>query len=255
MAESWDFYFCEVNGEPASIALDLGYGTDPPRIDHPVLLVVRVRLPQGDAPPHLETTAGDPSLERIENLLVAQLQRSCEALHVGRLTAPGMQEYAFYAARKDEFEGLLSWLDRRYPDHAFLYRAEEDPDWNHYFHFLWPTRQEYQWMQDRCSVQGLDSRGDRGEVPRDVDHVLLFPQEQGRRAFAAEVAPLGFRVLEKDRAPGDLPHRLLLRRRDPVLLNHIHEVACALIQRSEAHGGVYDGWHTEVVADSRRPGA
>jgi len=101
---------------------------------------------------------------------------------------------------------------------------------------------------DASVVENLAKHGDVAEKPRVVDHRAYFSATADRAGFAEAVRRKGFAV-RREGEGGDGGRRLWVdfERTDPVVLDHIHEIAWELYQLAESFGGEYDGWGCVVT--------
>lgn len=235
MGEGWDFYFCAIDDQPASIALDLGYVQRGADASRPTLLCVRVRLRQ-PRPDGLSDGDEAPDLNGLEDRVTAALAARCDAVAVGRLTCAGRREFFFYGRSDAELAAALDAAAAEGP-YAPQFRAEVDPDWRFFFDVLAPGDREWQWILDRRVVDQLRAHGDDLDAPRPVDHFVDLPDAAARDAFEAAVAEDGFAISRAHAGFG-----LRLQRADAVRLDRIHPVTWALGELARRLGGAYDGW-------------
>jgi hypothetical protein len=233
--EGWDFYFCALDDQPASIALDLGYVQRGPDQARPTLLSVRVRL-RSPRPDGLTDGAESDDLNALEDRVTERLAIRCDAVAVGRLTTAGRREFFFYGGSAAELAAAVEEAAGDGP-YAPLFRAEADADWRFFFDVLAPGEREWQWMLDRRVVDQLRAHGDHLEAVRPVDHFVDLPDAAARDAFEAAVADDGFAISRAREGFG-----LRLQRPDAVRLDLIHPVTWALGELARRLGGAYDGW-------------
>src|SRR5690606_18463753 len=95
MSVDWDFYLCRVDGDPASIFVDLGLARDAPVNDRPHMAYVRVYM-QSPRPDGLSSQEEFDALVRLENSLTSALSADNATIYVGRNTSGGCRDFYFY---------------------------------------------------------------------------------------------------------------------------------------------------------------
>jgi hypothetical protein len=246
--ESWDFYFCEIEGGAASVALDLLWGEAAraeERGRRPFLSLVQLpyattredRLPDADA---------GASLAHVEDVAIEGLVGK-DVLLVGRITTAGRRDYFFYSPHQEGLDADLAAAfvaGGQLPARTLVRR---DPEWELYFQVLDPAPQERQWMLDRRGVERLLDAGDRAEVPRPVSHRLCFGTEAGRERARVEAEARGFAAQAGAGDDPVLAFALVLSREEPIELGHLHPVALSLAALAADCDGRYEGWEAPVV--------
>ena len=245
--EEWDFYPCTVEGEPASIFLDLGLESRAPLPR--VATLYRIRIHIRDVGEHGMGTAAEAEvLFPIEDKIIDWAKES-GLVYVGRVRTRGHWELAFYGAEgaSDALTAVAVSLCRPAGRSVQLV-ATPDAAWGYYREFLLPDVERRQWIQDRRLVETLQENGDSLQVPRRVDHWIYFTASRKRNTFITAVALQGFDIAERlDNAGGAHPYGARVHRVDAVDLAHIHDVVVTLVGLAMEHEGDYDGWETAVV--------
>ena len=188
--EAWDAYLTTIEGRPASVLVNLGLlGTAPlPGLDtlHHWILPMQDPGRMGVGSP--TEAEGFEAVEEEVTLRLSRLGFS----PVGRLRCDGNWHMSYYAAgdRRDDLREILERVLGQVAEHARL-STEQDIQWEYFFGFLCPDRQQSQWMYDRDRVLDLRRAGDDLRA-RGVSHYAYFASEPEARAFAAEVGERGF---------------------------------------------------------------
>lgn len=246
-SESWDFYFCRVDGRAASIFLDLAIGERAPIEGAGTLYWVDVAM----LDPAEHGMGGPDEVEQSGDAIdaLAAAAHHLDLIYVGRLRNHGLWQLRFYGP-PERAEPLREACDRlpELSEHRVDLGATPDPAWDYYFDFLFPSAERQRWMADRAVVEALEDRGDDGSIPRRVDHWAYFPTARARDDFAAAAASERFTVEELSEHPDapELRFGAQLHRVDRIELEHIHAVVMRLVELAGAHGGDYDGWETSV---------
>jgi hypothetical protein len=244
MSSQWEVYFTNLGNNVASVRFDMAYTNPEFRPDFlQTLLYVWVQLqtPNADG---LSTDAESPRLFSIEDRLDEFLGAEYGAVPVGMVTTEGRREFYFYAESGENLHEELAPILAEFPDYAFQVGDKSDPEWQHYFGYLFPSPTELQWMQDLKTVTQLEEHGDP-LTPRPVQHWFYFRTAESRDQVKALLIVEGFEV---DHEP-DLENAfgLVLLRTDAVDLDSIHKVTAPLTALAMQYEGQYDGWETMVI--------
>src|SRR5580692_10020771 len=114
MSEEWNFYFCKVNDELASIALDLGLRKQVPDLSKPELLWIWVYF-KSPRPDGLSSSSEFDTLVAIERQLTESLAQNSHALLCGRITTDGRREFYYYGTHSAEFESAVAGALGHFP--------------------------------------------------------------------------------------------------------------------------------------------
>jgi len=227
-----DFYPCMVDGEPASIYVNLRFENAPPATHdtrYTIAILMRERGEHG-----IGTEDEAIALNLIEEALMARAH-ALGVTYVGRLRTRGVWEVTFYGPR-GHLSALRTLAVERADDRRVAAIMNPEPAWTYYRELLLPDAERRQWMDDRRIVQILREHGDRLSTPRRVDHHLTFPTTATRDTFVVAVRAAGFLVDDSD-GLGLRVHRV-----DPIELDHIHDVVMTLVDAATQVGGRYERW-------------
>lgn len=244
MSDNWTGYLAQVDGEPASIIVDIGLGGDWLRETYPNMAWVRLamREPRPD---------GLPSSEEFDRLSeISDALEGCAvegtSVFVGRNSGGGSQDYFFYTRDVPAFAELAQAAMEKFPDYAFETGGRPEPDWSTYFEFLYPTPADFQRIGNRQVLDSLRSNGDDGEAVRPIDHCALFQSEAARWRFASHIKAEGFEIADM-LAPEDGETRFGLvfsREGQPA---QIDSIVMPIWETVQEFDGEYDGWETAVI--------
>lgn len=252
MAENWIAYMGRIEEETASFIVDLDAGESYDITDYPVR--IEVTLPFTPGPE--DGLPDKPALDKLndaEDRCVEALRDQVDAVHVGHATRPGRRWVLLYAPTAVNIEAAAKGAVAGASVAGATVETVEDEDWSAYFDFLFPTPTEFQWLGNRQLVDQLEAQGDALATPRLVQHAAYFTSEDGRDAYAAAVAELGFTLGERgidDREEVDeLPYSLKFSRSHAVDMETITEITMPLVELAVEHDGVYDGWETPLTPE------
>jgi len=246
MTDNWDFYALRVDGEPASIFVDLGIQSAAPIGALPYMVYVRLYMNR-PRPDGLSSQEEFDALVRIENALEAGICGE-EVGYVGRSTSSGCRDFYFYASTPDNWQGKIERTLAVFKDYKFEAGTREDSAWSTYLGFLLPGNVDRQRIEDRRVCQALERHGDMLVVERELDHWSYFSSQAAADAYLAEAAANGFQVRSRSVSDkGKRPYGAQVWRADIPSYGNIDEVTLRLFEAAARHGGEYDGWECPVV--------
>ncbi len=243
----WDSYVTRVDGQPASILVDLGAMPIAPSSVLRYLGYIRLHMNA----PRADGLAGEAELDdlrEIEDALAEELVES-GTVYVGRCTASGRRDFFFYLARPDGWGRRVGECMRAFPRHRFECAARLDRDWSSYRDFLFPSAAVWRSLSNRRVCRHLEKNGDTLRATREIDHFATFHDAAARDAFVSDAKALGFAVralAEPDEK--STRHGVQLWRKDVPSFPEIDDVTRPLLELAAQHGGEYDGWETQVLS-------
>jgi hypothetical protein len=239
----WDSYLCRVNGELASICLDLDQQTDP---SHPSLLWIWIDMlmPRPDG---LSSREEADTLGKLEDALTERLTARLDARFVGRITVERRREFYFYTPNAPLDATVISDALHLFPEYCFDWGTEHDPEWSQYHSVLYPAEEDFEKIKNRRVLDVLEKHGDRLDQAREIRHWAYFDKESDRESFIRDVRPLGYSVANKSEDQTEEPPWgvCLVRTDHPDALD---EVVVELFRFAAAHNGEYDGWESPIIA-------
>ncbi|NKF20920.1 DUF695 domain-containing protein [Solimonas marina] len=246
MTDKWDFYFCRVDDQPASIFVDLGIAGDAPMRTLPVMAYVRVfmRRPRPDG---LSSNEDFEELKSIEDCLDQQLSSST-SVYVGRNTSNACRDFYFYTTATTSWKEDVSLALAAFADLRFESGTRDDPEWKAYLGFLHPSEEEMERIQNRRACEALENAGDKLAAERPIEHWAYFNQSTDRTAFIEKAEALGYKVL--DTWPPDAESERFgvnVGASGIPSLQNIDDLTIPLWRAARECNGEYDGWETEVV--------
>jgi regulator of RNase E activity RraB len=247
MTDNWDFYALRVDGEPASIFVDLGIQTEAPLASHPHMAFVRLYMNQ-PRPDGLSSKEEFDTLIEIEKLLEKTLCGG-EVGYVGRNTSGGCRDFYFYVSTTDDWQSKVDGALSAFRNYRYEAGTREDAGWSTYMNFLLPSKVDRQRIENRRVCESLEQNGDKLTAERAIDHWSYFPTPEAAAAYLADVASEGFQVRSKPNSDeGTLRFGARVWRLDVPSYTNIDDVTLPLFEAAERHGGEYDGWECRVEA-------
>lgn len=248
MPEDWDFYFCQVNGVLASIALDLGLRNAVPDLSKPELLWIWVYF-KSPRPDGLSDSSEFDVLIKIEEKLKGTLESKFNAILSGRITTDGRREFYYYASHSDAFESAVADALALFPSYEFDSGFQKDPEWKQYLEVLYPSDENLQRIKNRSVLDVLERKGDTLEAPRDIFHWIYFRTKSDRESFWTVFQLLSYRLESKPEKPdGDFPFGICIVRFQSVKQDDVDEAVIELFRCTKEFRGDYDGWETKMIS-------
>ncbi len=249
MSENWDFFFCHVENQPASIFVNLGIREEAPIAGLEQLVWLRVPLlhPTEDG---LIDDNEQEKLSDLEDALESAIGEQSEIMqYVGRITTGGNRDFFIYTANLLATESTLSTALVPFSEYEVEVDTKDDPDWSAYVEFLYPNEREMQMIQNGRVISQLEEHGDQLEVPREVCHWIYFPSTEDRAGYLSAAEELGYRPtnISHDEEADSNPYGLTLARDDAVDFVSINNVVLELFDLAQEYNGNYDGWETPIV--------
>ena len=135
-----------------------------------------------------------------------------------------------------------------YPEYKYSIEIRNDPDWDAYLKFLYPSEDVMEYMSNQKVIFGLTKAGDDLSKPRQVDHWLYFKSEGDRSLFITYALKENFKLEgQKKLDKGTRPFQLRISRTDNVDMSSIMEITQKLRKKAKELNGDYDGWETFVI--------
>lgn len=247
----WDFYFCRVNDQLASISVDLGFNKSAPVKKLPIRLWVSVVLQDPDER-GLPKQEEAERLAQFEDAMAEKLAEKLTAVQVGRIKSDGKQELFFYAPVDTNFEEEVDDVIVDFSEYSYTVDAAEDPSWSDYIDLLYPDPYNFQSIQNRRVVQQLENHGDCSDIEREVDHSVQFADRVDCEVFISEAEKLGYKLLSPpEKAEGQAVYTVNISRSDVTDWDSVNDYVWELYELAEANNGQYSGWGCPIVkADS-----
>lgn len=255
MTDNWDFYSLLVDGEPASIFVDLGIHAAAPMSSHPYMAYIRLYMNQ----PRPDGLSSKEEFDALINIEEAIEEHLCgEGVgYVGRNTSGGCRDFYFYVATVEDWHSKVERVLSEFKSYKYDVDTREDAGWLTYLDFLFPGKVDRQKIENRRVCQVLEQHGDKLTAKREIDHWSYFPSAEAVDAYLAEVSVNGFQVRSRPVSDeGEFRFGAQVWRVDLPAFDNIDDVTLPLFEAAARHGGEYDGWEcpveTQVIAQAEK---
>lgn len=133
----WQSYICKINGELASVFVDLALSSIVPLPTKQKLawLWIRLMKPRDDG---LSSDEEYESLSDFEDDLEATLAKSKSCVYAGRITTKGRREFYFYVDNEFDLQREVSDVLGRHSTYSTQLGERLDSSWDHFRFTLLP---------------------------------------------------------------------------------------------------------------------
>jgi len=246
MAENWKPYICNVNGNLASIFLNLDLCNVAPILSKPWLLWIWVYF-QTPRPDGLSDSREAPILYKIEDALEDSVVEVCHAIPCGRITTQGRREFYFYGETKKDLRQAVEAAFKNVEEYRFDFGDRKDPEWEQYLNVLYPSDEDLQRIANIDLLDALKKRGDVLTVVREVRHWIYLRSEPSRALFKDAAISLGFKVIKESKFDREFPFGITIGRSQSIVQPTIDQTVIELLHLAQRFDGEYDGWETPVI--------
>lgn len=250
--EEWELYSTQVEESPAAFRVDLGRVNEAPLAEYPFLAYITLAVQQS-------TEHGLPVEEEmqrlfaIEEALLFALAPGGDTVFVGVCSQDAQRDFFFYTASPEGWGDRIAAVMAGFLEYDWDCGTKEDPEWECYFEYLYPSVYEMQAIQNNHVLEQLNENGDDGSAPRPVDHWVLFPTREGCDAFCAKAKTQGYTVeeieerLDPEEGDDEPEGEFQVRLSHEIAPENIDQYNMALIDLAIECDGEYDGWETSIV--------
>jgi uncharacterized protein (TIGR01619 family) len=240
--QEWASYFSLVNGNQASIRLNLALAGIAPidSIGYRVWFSVKLLNPDENG-----FTTGEefPEICKIEDEISKEFEAN-GAVVAGAVKTDGMFAMYIYSPSGNEYEQRIRSIMKNHADYLYATDCREDAEWSDYFDFLYPSEYEFHTITNQMVLTRLEQHGDNPEKEREVDHCIYFRTEKDRDNFIEKAQEAGYKVLSKENlgAGEENPYQLNISRNDNTQLSNVNQYVWELVCLAKENNGEYDGW-------------
>lgn len=248
MDEKWDFYFATIDGDLASIFVDLNLEDRAPVPRHTHMVVVRLTMqtPRDDG---LSSDEEYDALTAVDDVLYRAVCGRQNAIYAGRVTYAGLRDFYYYAVDADAAAKAAAGAMKDLPGYKFEILSQADPEWTTFRGFLLPSPRDRQRMGNRSAADQLRDSGDPLTEAREIDHWAYFPSPAARDDFVSRTAAVGYKLrtaLEPDPATDGTAFGAQIYRADIPGNELFDAITAELSKLAQECGGDYDGWESPV---------
>lgn len=246
--ENWETYMGKIGKKPASILVNLALINNPPYKQYPFLLIsgpkcrqcLKSGLPEKDEIAKLEEIldAADKFITGITPKLL-----------VGTLTYNNERVNYYYIKDTVGIANALARMYRQsYHEYAYVYKIKSDPDWSIYRTFLYPTDDNFTWIENDKIITNLLQQGDKLTKQRDITFVIDFDTEADRKAFMEYAHSRDYKVEELNYIKKSvLPYQIKISKYENINSDNLFDLTVQLKKEVKKLNGQYNGWSSPVI--------
>jgi regulator of RNase E activity RraB len=296
MCGHWNDYLCTIEDHVALILVNLALADVAPMEGLRRLVTVRIPMRTRTAD-GLTSDAEAETLDALESALTESLAPhvhltdpdspdadapEIHAILVGRVICNGMRDLYFYATDGRDWDERIAQLLEPFPGYELDIILADDPGWEAYLSFLFPSPRDLQGIFNREQCEQLEELGDPLTQARTIEHWISLPSERARDSAITEVTRLGYEVrgvtveesedeefdcVTRGGESGQDAHRdadaaggvhtffrVHLAHIDVPRIDRIEAITAPLFDLAERLGGEYDGWQTSVESGAAEGG-
>ncbi|MGH1362885.1 MAG: DUF695 domain-containing protein [Calditrichia bacterium] len=247
----WNQYFATIDEQFASFVVNLDAGKSEQRQSLPQLCRLTLTLLSPDEK-GMSTPHEDRMLFRIESMLESESEQHLYGMYIGRYTVNGKRCFALYLPEGIPVELILNGVMENFGDYDYELDVQQDEAWSFFDDFLYPDRENLQYIMNRQVMRHLQEKGDDLTTHREVEHWIYFSDLDSFFDCKEKVERLGYAILTEafdEEEDMDMPYRLHFSRNENLLDKSFDDNVIHLLRTAEEHDGEYDGWETEVKTD------
>lgn len=194
MRGNWDSYLCRIDGNLASMLVDLELAETSPQRDFPYMAYISagIKTPDTDGLPLQEEYE---RLGQLEDHLEKELTGAAQGIYAGRAACDGLFTLFFYIKDNSAWNERAAAAMAAFAEYEWESGSHSDPQWENYHVFLFPDEYAMNGMQNRRALNELRNQGDDTEKSREIEHWAVFLARSDAEAFALEITNHGFSVL------------------------------------------------------------
>lgn len=258
--DDWQAYGKMLDDRPAIITLDLGLAEIAPEPSLPVLLIGRMPLKSPTEDGLASEAEAEAALESIDEAIAALMESGVyNAAMAARVTTGGVVDYYFYigpdggaltaaasangsANAPKTLAEALSAIVAGFPGYQIAWTQTPDSAWDVYADKLFPNPWEQQQMGSMQMLMMMQDDGDDTSKPRELDHLIIAPDQTSQKAIAKRAEEMGFDV---EAPEGDADEGYFLVLTADGVPDDIDEIIWPLFNLCEEFGAEYDGWEAD----------
>jgi hypothetical protein len=194
----YDIYEMLRDDKRAMTSVDLGAAAHAPLATHSHRMQVRTRMhaPRDDG---LRSTEEAPALFALEDAIGEWLEKTADAIQVGRMLHDGMTTFVFYLTPEGAERvksGFESNIAAEFSTYKLEWGVAPDAEWTFYDRFLFPDVYAMQVISNRRLLAVRAEHHDVREKAREVDHFAYFESKESAVEAAKQLTACGYRVDE-----------------------------------------------------------
>lgn len=247
MQEYWELYMKTIDGNIASVLVNVGISAELPSEDKFTVGFIKMKMKFSNDK-GLISEEEEAQLSFIEDKIEMESLRYRVGSYVGKIVSNGEITFIYYLKHDFDWSNAVQSAMIEFPGYGYEYGSKPDSEWDVYHKLLFPTPIEWQIIQNHKVCDHLKAQGDSLHLPRAIEHKAYFETAEKRDGFITAIETEGFRVKDLMDANDNTPMiGVSFYRQDKPFYYDIDTLTLHLINLSIQYNGAYDGWETSVV--------
>ena len=238
----------QIANKPSSVMVNLALYSNSPNKLLPYLLITgpKCKRTTANGLPQKDEIA---QLEEILNATDAFVTGVTPKILTGTLTYNSERVNYYYVRDTAGLHNAIARLYKRsFPDYSYVCKIRKDADWNEYRDFLYPSEDNFTWIENNGIITQLITQGDSLTKPRDISFVLLFKTEADRNALIDFAHKRDYRIDELNYVKKENnPYRLKISKFENVKADLISQMTIEIKKETKKLNGDYQGWNSAVI--------
>ena len=239
--EDWNTYMAKYGDKPGSVLVDMAFKNKAPDKNFPFLVVTGPRVQNCDKhglPGKEEIDVLEDILDATSNFLTGITPKEL----VGTFTYNCERLNYYYVKDTQSIRMAIGRMyNRSFPDHSYVIRIKQDPEWSAYRTFLYPDAATLTWMENDKAITRMLQSGDSLTTERDIKFELYFPSDTGQNALVSFAKERGYKCQKVRQATG-IPYEVILTKHGYVKIEDIDLMTDELKNETKKYRGYYNGW-------------
>lgn len=247
MQEYWELYMKTIDGNIASVLVNVGIAAELPSEDKFIVGFIKMKM-KAPNDKGLISEDEEAQLSFIEDKIEMESLRYRIGSYVGKIVSNGEMTFIYYLKHDFEWPDTVKAAMKEFPSYGYEYGSKPDSEWDVYHKLLFPTSTQWQIIQNHKVCDHLKTQGDSLHLPRAIEHKAYFETAEKRDAFISAIEEEGFKVKSLMEANENTSMvGVSFYRQDKPFYYDIDSLTLHLIDLSLQNGGAYDGWETSIV--------
>ncbi|QQE12074.1 DUF695 domain-containing protein [Planctomycetota bacterium] len=168
--------------------------------------------------------------------------------YVGRITNDGQRDLYIYTNNPQQhWQDFVAKLPEA-SSYTITAKVTDDSQHATYWDKLYPTSEDFRAIADLHLIRLTQEENDDNSQPRNIDHFIYFNKQLEAQPFIDWATRNNFTHLHSEsHITDENQYCVRLAHRGTLELSDIIPHTITLSNQAEIHGGIYDGWETELV--------
>lgn len=247
LSDKWEVYFTTMDGYVTSIRVDVGAKADKKfaSLVHTYLLRVGYTEMYENGLPLMESLQ---KLNAVEDWIDQKAAKEPIYL-VGAITQNGSRDFIFQSERQLDWNQLVDKILQGGPEIILQRGAVLDDNGVYYNSFLYPSKYDFNWIENAKVCRALAEGGEVFRTPRVIDYFAYFSNEDDAKSYADELGQSQYAFTVKEIKGLDGSYSVAFTNNDVPEQEHITAVTNSLLDLAEQFNGQFDGWGTTIEAE------